>query len=115
MESSESCPDSAFEFDRHAEHRQRRHRRRHAGQMGGTAGAGDDDLEAGRLGALGEVIQPVGRAVGRDDPRVVRDAQRFQRFGGVAHGRPVGLAAHDDGDVGALMAKASVSRRKGAH
>jgi ribosomal protein L19E len=32
-------------FDRHAQHRQPRHRRRHAGQMGGTAGARHDDLQ----------------------------------------------------------------------
>ena len=30
-------------FDRHAEHRQRGHRRGHAGKVGRTAGAGDDD------------------------------------------------------------------------
>ena len=71
IESSESWPDSAFEFDRHAEHRQRRQRRRHAGQMRGAAGAGDDDLVAGSLGALGELVEPVGRAVRRDDPPVV--------------------------------------------
>ena len=44
--------------------------------MGGAAGAGDDDLEAGGLGALGEFVEPVGRAVRRDDAPVVADAER---------------------------------------
>ena len=68
------------------------------GQMRRAAGAGDDDLEPFRLRALGEGDEPVGRAVGGDDPRVVADAERFERLGGAAHDRPVGLAAHDDGD-----------------
>ncbi len=50
------------------------------------------------LRALGEGVQPVGRAVGRDDALVVGDAERVERLGGVPHGRPVGLAAHDDRD-----------------
>ena len=37
--------------------------------------------------------------VGAHDPeRLVRNLKRRQRFGGMAHGFPVGLAAHDDGD-----------------
>ena len=51
-----------------------------------------------RLRALGEGDEPVGRAVGRDDARVVADAERLERLGGAAHHRPVRLAAHDDGD-----------------
>jgi hypothetical protein len=31
------------------------------------------------------------------------DAKRGESLGGMAHGRPVGLAAHDDGDVGTLV------------
>ena len=85
-------------FDRHAEHRQRGHRRRHAGQVRGAARAGDDDLDAGRLRALGEGVEPVGRAVGRDDALVVADAERVERLGGMPHGRPVRLAPHDDRD-----------------
>ena len=75
-----------------------RQRRGHAGQVGGAAGAGDDDPEPCRLGALGEGDEAVGRAVGGDDAGVVGDAERVERLGRVAHGRPVGLAAHDDGD-----------------
>ena len=48
--------------------------------------------------ALGEGDEPVGRAMGRDDPRVVADAERFERLGGAAHDRPIRLAAHDDRD-----------------
>ena len=83
---------------RHAEHRQRRHRRRHAGQMRGAAGAGDDDLEAASRARFGESIEPVRRAMGGHDQRLVADAERIQRLGGVLHRRPVGLAAHDDRD-----------------
>ena len=55
-------------------------------------------LEAGGLGALGEGEQPVRGPVGRDDALFAIDSEHSQRFGGVAHGLPVGLAAHDDGD-----------------
>ena len=66
--------------------------------MGGAAGAGDDHLEALGPGALGEGDHALRRAMGRDDARVIGDAERVERLGGVAHRRPVGLAAHDDGD-----------------
>ena len=83
---------------RHAEDRQGGHRGDHAGQVRGAAGAGDDHLEAVGLGAPGKFVQALGRAVGGDDARLVLDLERVERFGGMAHGRPVGLAAHDDGD-----------------
>ena len=38
----------------------------HAGQVGGAAGPGDDDLEAGRLGARGEVVQAFAACGGRE-------------------------------------------------
>ena len=44
-----------------------------------AAGAGDDDLEAGRLGALGEGEQPVRGAVGRDDAFFAVDPECGQR------------------------------------
>src|ERR1700675_4895021 len=65
--------------------------------MRGAAGAGDDDLEAGRVRALGKGIEPLGRAVRRDDARLVGHAQSIERVGGMLHGLPVGLAAHDNG------------------
>lgn len=51
--------------------------------MGGAAGAGDDDLEALRACALGEIDQPVHCAVRRNDARVIGNFQRLQRVGGV--------------------------------
>ncbi|TIW15082.1 MAG: hypothetical protein E5V65_19225, partial [Mesorhizobium sp.] len=42
----------------------------------------------------------------------MRDAQRIQRFGRLAHRRPVGLAAHDDGDDGTLIGQGFRSRRQ---
>ena len=103
-------------FDRHAEHRQRRHRGGHAGQVRRAAGARDDHLHAVRLGALGEGVEPLGRAVGRNDPLVVADLERVESLGGVAHGRPVRLASHDDGDGFGRHARASLGtgRKEGA-
>ena len=66
--------------------------------MGRAARASDDDPEARIPGTAREVEQAFGRAVGGDDPVVMGDAERIERRGGMAHGRPVGLAAHDDGD-----------------
>ena len=50
------------------------------------------------LAPLAKAYEPVRGAVGRDDAGIVGDAERVERLGGVAHGRPVGLAAHDDGN-----------------
>ena len=98
MESRLSCPLSACGFDRHAEHGQGGHRRHHARQVGGPAGAGHDHLEAAVAGALGIVHQALGRAVRGDDPHLVRNVQMFKHINGMAHGLPVRLAAHDDPD-----------------
>ena len=91
-------PRQRLGFDGNPEHRKFRQRRRHARQMRRTSGAGDDDLEAGGLGAAGESEQPVRGPVGRDDALFALDSERSQRFGGMAHGLPVGLASHNDGD-----------------
>src|SRR6202035_5645927 len=56
--------------------------------------------EAGRLGALGEGAQPVRGAMRGDDVLLAGNAERGQGFGGMAHGVPVRLASHDDGDGG---------------
>src|ERR1700733_455342 len=68
--------------------------------MGSTPGAGDDDLEAGGPRALGKGEQPVRGAMGRDDVLFAGYAERGQGFGGMAHGVPVRLASHGDGDWG---------------
>ena len=81
---------------RHAEHRERGHRRRHAGQMRGAAGAGDHDLEALGARALGEFVQPLRCAMSRYDQSLMPDLESIQRLGHVLHHGPVGLAAHDD-------------------
>jgi hypothetical protein len=47
--------------------------------------------------ALGEGIEPLGGAVRGDDASVMCYCERVERFGRMAHRRPVGLAAHDDG------------------
>src|SRR5258708_12612023 len=65
-----------------------------------ASAAGDDDFEAGRLGALGEGKQPVRGAMRGDDAFLASHAEGGEGFGGVAHGVPVRLASHDDGDWG---------------
>ena len=62
-----------------------------------AAGAGDDHLEARGFRAFGESIEPLGRAVGGDDAGLVGHVERVERLGGMFHGLPVGLAAHDNG------------------
>src|SRR3954454_5586142 len=69
------------------------------------AGAGDDDLDARGPGALGEGEQPVRGAMRRHDALFADDAKRGQRFGGMAHGVPVRLATHDDGDGGGHLSR----------
>jgi hypothetical protein len=83
---------------RHAEDGQRRHRCSHAGQVRGTPGAGDDDLETGLARAACELIKALGCAMGRDDAGVVTDSQGVKGFCRVLHRGPVRLAAHDDRD-----------------
>src|SRR3981189_2804130 len=62
-----------------------------------------------------------------DDVSLAGDAERGQRVGGVAHGLPVGLASHDDGDrgghlvnsfresksIGRIIGSAQTSARRG--
>ncbi len=83
-------------FDRHAQHRQRRQRRRHARQVGGPAGAGNDHPQAALARTFRVTVEPVGRAMGGNDPRLAADAEPIERAGGVLHRFPIGLAAHDD-------------------
>ena len=92
----------AFGFDRHAQDRQRRHRRHHARQVGGTPCPGNDDLKPAVARAFGIGDHTVGRAMGRDDLAFMRDAQLLQHLGRMAHRRPVGLAAHDNADQRSL-------------
>ena len=87
---------------RHAQHRQRRQRRGHARQMRGAAGAGDDRLQAALLGAARVFVEPLRRAVGGDDSRLVGYAEFVEHSGGHAQRRPIGFAAHDDADEGTL-------------
>src|SRR3990170_6894813 len=95
--------------------------------MRGTPGAGDNDLEAGRLGALGEGEHPLWGAMGRNDVHLAADAERGQGFGGMAQGLPVRLASHDDGygrghmvnysreskNIGRIIRSAQGSARRG--
>ena len=80
IDSSESMPFERFRLHRHAQHRQRGLRGRHAGQMRRAAGAGDDDLEAARARAGGVFEQQVRRAMRGDHAHLVRDRQACRAF-----------------------------------
>lgn len=90
-------------FDGHAENRQVRLRRCHPGEVSGSAGRRDDDLQAAFGRRLGKLSHPAGGAVGTDDPGLVRDAKLRQALGGVFHGLPIGDTAHDDGHLGSWI------------
>ena len=66
--------------------------------MGGAARPRDDDLEARRLGALGEIHEPVRRPMRRDDQGCGADLEFVEKGGGVTHRLPIRFAAHDNGD-----------------
>ena len=66
--------------------------------MRSAACPGDDDLETLRFRSLGEGIEPLGRTVRGNDARCITHIERIERLGGMLHGLPVGLAAHDNGD-----------------
>ena len=63
-----------------------------------TAGTSDDDFEARSLRTLGERIKTLRRTMRRYNTLVVGYTERIKRVGGVLHGLPVRLAAHDNGD-----------------
>ena len=57
-------------------------------------------LNPSALAPLANVKQSFRCAVRGDDPAFTGDAERGQRFRGMAHGLPIRLASHDDGDNG---------------
>src|SRR5437879_9372010 len=95
--------------------------------MCSASGAGDNDPEAGRLGAFGEGEQALRGAMRGDDVFLAGHAECGQGFGGMAHGVPVRLASHDDGDggghavnsfresknIGRIIGSAQTSARRG--
>src|SRR3569623_3693921 len=80
--------------------------------MGCPSGARDNDLETGGLGAFGEAVEPLGRAVGGDEQPLGGNTEGVERLGGMPHGLPVGLASHDDGNWGGHGGLILKKRRK---
>ena len=72
IESSESSPYEVLERHRDADHRQRRHRRRHAGQVCRAARTGDDHADAAVGGGARVLVHHVGGAVRGHDAHLVR-------------------------------------------
>src|SRR4029450_757629 len=68
--------------------------------MRSPAGAGNDHLESALLGALGVLIEAVGRAAGGNHLGFVGNLEFIQHLGGAFHRRPVRKTAHDDADLG---------------
>src|SRR5437773_3220946 len=66
--------------------------------MRGPARGRDDDLDAAALGPRRVLRRHGGRAMGGHDLALVGDAEAGEDLVGMAHGLPVGLAAHDDSD-----------------
>ena len=99
IDSSESRPSRCCERHRHADHRQRRHRRGHARQVGGAAGAGDDHLEApvGRAPARSRTSRRACGGPRRCGPRTATPNSVEHVDRALHHGQ-VGVAAHDHAD-----------------
>ena len=87
-------------LDRDAEHRQRGLGRDHSRQVSRSPGTRDDDLEPAAAGFAGVGRHPVRRAVRGHQPHLVVDCKFLENGRGVAHGRPVRLASHDQSDTG---------------
>ena len=80
-----------------------------------TAGACNDGFEAFGLGFFGELEEPIGGAVRRDDLGAKRHLELTERVRRVLHGGQVRAAAHDDGDErlhGAVLAREGPIRNK---
>ncbi len=92
-------PLQRLRLDRHAEHREMGVRRRHAGEVCGPAGAGDDHAQAPIGGGLRVLHHQLRRAMGRHDLGLEADAEVLERVAAVLHRLPVGAGAHDHADL----------------
>jgi hypothetical protein len=61
-----------------------------------TAGARDDHPQAAGRRRPGVLVHGVGRAVGRDDPHLVRDTEVVEDIDRALHDRQIRVAPHDD-------------------
>ena len=85
-----------LEGDRHSDDGKRCDGSEHAGQVGRSPGAGDDDLDPARVSVAPVGQHLVGHSVRRDHVGFVRDPELLQRRGSSLHGRPVRIGAHHD-------------------
>ena len=84
----------------HADYGQRGLRGDHARQVGGTAGTGDNGLQAIGAGIVRELGHELGRAVRGNDLLVVDDTELVENIAGTLHGLPVAGRSHDHRDFG---------------
>src|SRR5437016_14350127 len=82
--------------------------------MRGPAGRRDNRLGTAGFGLCREIIEPVWRAVSRDNARLVRNAKSIENELRSPQGLPVGLASHDERDerLEALHASCVPGRRR---
>ena len=86
MDSRLSSPDSALDFTGTPSTGREVIEATMPGQVGRAPGAGDDDLEAPAAGGLGVFDQPVGRPVGGNHLRLIRNAEFCEDFGSLSQG-----------------------------
>src|SRR5258708_22303189 len=68
--------------------------------MGRPASAGDDHAQPPFMGIARIAGQIMRSAMGRNDSRLVRNAEFSADIGGPFHSRPIGIAPHDDAHHG---------------
>ncbi|HTS28993.1 MAG TPA: HTTM domain-containing protein [Bryobacteraceae bacterium] len=84
----------------HAQHRQQGVRGAYSGQVRRSAGRGNYHFQSAGF-RFAHIFRGLVRgAVRGEHPAFMRNPESGKRFVGLAHGRPVRFAAHDDGDQG---------------
>ena len=98
---SASAPPSAPPSSGIADHRPRRQRGEHAGQVGGQPGRADEDAHARPpRPRRRRPASAIGLAVGADDARLPADPVLVEHVEAALQGGQVGAGAADDGDAG---------------
>ena len=80
--------------------------------MGGHAGRAQDNAVTIGTGGLGKISGGFGRAVGREDVCLKRDAEILEHRAGRFYDRPITVRPHDDGNFfhGKLLSPKSKKR-----
>jgi len=90
--------DRVGRLDRHADYGNRRMGGYHTGQVGRSAGSGDNRSDTSPVSVLGEIGDHFGHPVRRQGVDLVGNLHFVEKSGGSLHDFHVGSAAHDDTD-----------------